>query len=98
MFAGAVAGCLGALLGIGGGVFLIPFLNSARSRHARRSRHQPDDRSRHLERVAAGSVNRDVINLRLGIMLQIPAVAGGLIGAESVESCPDRTLYMIFAR
>ena len=36
--------------------------------------------------VAAGSVNRDVINLRLGIMLQIPAVAGGLIGAESVES------------
>ena len=25
--AGAVAGCLGALLGIGGGVFLVPFLN-----------------------------------------------------------------------
>ena len=27
MAAGAVAGCLGALLGIGGGVFLMPFLN-----------------------------------------------------------------------
>src|SRR5262245_54703905 len=27
-FGGAVAGCLGAMLGIGGGVFLIPFLNA----------------------------------------------------------------------
>ncbi|MBA2301855.1 MAG: sulfite exporter TauE/SafE family protein, partial [Acidobacteria bacterium] len=27
MAAGAVAGCLGAVLGIGGGVFLIPLLN-----------------------------------------------------------------------
>jgi uncharacterized membrane protein YfcA len=26
--AGAVAGCLGSLLGIGGGVFLVPFLNA----------------------------------------------------------------------
>ena len=27
MAAGAVAGTLGALLGLGGGVFLVPFLN-----------------------------------------------------------------------
>ena len=27
MGAGAVAGCLGALLGIGGGVFLVPFVD-----------------------------------------------------------------------
>ena len=28
MVSGAVAGCLGALLGLGGGVFLVPFLNA----------------------------------------------------------------------
>ena len=28
MASGAVAGCLGALLGLGGGVFLVPFLNA----------------------------------------------------------------------
>jgi len=47
--------------------------------------------------VAAGSANRDVINLRLGLMLQIPAVAGGLAGAEAVELLSARTLSLIFA-
>jgi uncharacterized membrane protein YfcA len=47
--------------------------------------------------VAAGSANRNVINLRLGIMLQIPAVAGGLLGAEVVAALSPRTLSTIFA-
>ncbi len=98
MAAGAVAGCLGALLGLGGGVFLIPFLNVVLGLEMR------DAAGISLMTVlatssivAAGRSNRDVINLRLGIMLQIPAVAGGLIGAESVESLSQRVLYMIFA-
>jgi uncharacterized membrane protein YfcA len=98
MAAGALAGCLGALLGIGGGVFLIPFLNvglgldlpvasgiSLMSVIATSSM------------VAAGAANRDVINLRLGILLQIPAVAGGLIGAEGVELLSTQTLSLVFA-
>ena len=98
MAAGAVAGCLGALLGIGGGVFLIPFLNvglgldlttaagiSLMTVMATSSI------------VAAGASNKDVINLRLGILLQIPAVAGGLLGAEGVEMLSQRSLSMIFA-
>lgn len=98
MAAGGVAGCLGALLGLGGGVFLIPFLNvglgldmtvssgiSLMTVMATSSI------------VAAGSANRKVINLRLGIMLQIPAVAGGLLGAEVVAGLSQRTLATIFA-
>ena len=98
MAAGAVAGSLGALLGIGGGVFLIPFLNvglgldltaaagiSLMTVMATSSI------------VAAGSLNRDVINLRLGLLLQIPAVAGGLLGAEGVELLSSRALSAIFA-
>ena len=98
MFAGAAAGCLGALLGIGGGVFLIPFLNvviGLDMRSAAGISLMTVIATSSV--VAAGSGNRHVINLRLGILLQIPAVAGGLLGAESVESLSQRTLYIIFA-
>ncbi len=98
MVAGAVAGCLGALLGLGGGVFLIPFLNVGLGLD------MPIASGISLMTVmatssivAAGSANRDVINLRLGLMLQIPAVAGGLAGAEAVELLSARTLSLIFA-
>lgn len=98
MGAGAVAGCLGALLGIGGGVFLIPFLNVVLGLDMRAAAGiSLMTVIATSSMVAAGSANRDVINLRLGILLQIPAVAGGLIGAESVESLSQKTLYMIFA-
>ena len=96
--AGGVAGCLGALLGIGGGVFLIPFLNVGLGLDL------PVAAGISLMTVmatssiiAAGSANRNVINLRLGIMLQIPAVAGGLLGAEVVQALSQRALSMIFA-
>ena len=96
--AGAVAGCLGALLGIGGGVFLIPFLNVGLGIDL------PIASGISLMTVmatssivAAGPSNQDVINLRLGILLQIPAVAGGLLGAEAVSALSQRTLSMIFA-
>ena len=98
MAAGAVAGCLGALLGIGGGVFLIPFLNvivGLDMKTAAGISLMTVIATSSI--VAAGSANRDVINLRLGVLLQIPAVAGGLVGAESVESLSQKTLYMIFA-
>lgn len=96
--AGGVAGCLGALLGIGGGVFLIPFLNVGLGLDL------PVAAGISLMTVmatssivAAGSANRNVINLRLGIMLQIPAVAGGLLGAEVVQALSQQALSMIFA-
>ena len=97
MGAGAVAGCLGALLGIGGGVFLIPFLNALGHEMRVAAGISLMTVLATSSVVAAGSSNRDVINLRLGIMLQIPAVAGGLIGAVSVERFSDTALYMIFA-
>jgi uncharacterized membrane protein YfcA len=98
MGAGAVAGCLGALLGIGGGVFLIPFLNVGLGLDL------PTASGISLMTVmatssivTAGSANRQVINLRLGILLQIPAVAGGLLGAEVVQALSQQALSTIFA-
>lgn len=98
MSAGAAAGCVGALLGIGGGVFLIPFLNvvvGLDMRSAAGISLMTVIATSSV--VAAGSSNRHVINLRLGILLQIPAVAGGLLGAETVETLSQHTLYVIFA-
>jgi uncharacterized membrane protein YfcA len=98
MGAGAVAGCLGALLGIGGGVFLIPFLNVVFGLDIRAAAGiSLMTVIATSTMVATGSVNRHVINLKLGILLQIPAVAGGLIGAEIVDDLSPRTLYIVFA-
>ena len=98
MAAGAVAGCLGALLGLGGGVFLIPFLNVGLGLDlTMASGISLMTVMATSSIVAAGSANREVINLRLGILLQIPAVDGALLGAEGVELLSQRTLSMIFA-
>ena len=98
MAAGGVAGCLGALLGIGGGVFLIPFLNVALGLDIKAAAGISLMTVIATSTVVAtGSANRQVINLKLGILLQIPAVAGGLIGAEVVDGLTPRTLYLVFA-
>jgi hypothetical protein len=98
MAAGMVAGCLGALLGIGGGVFLVPFLQfvvgvplnvasgvSLMTVIATSSV------------VSAGSAGKQLLNIRLGMLLQVAASAGGLAGALWVVVIPDRALYLMFA-
>lgn len=98
MGAGAVAGSLGAMLGIGGGVFLIPLLNVGLG--------LPFKTASGISLitviatsnvVAASSASRRVVNMRLGMLLQIAAVGGGLYGALIVERLDARTLSLIFA-
>ena len=98
MAAGAVAGSLGAMLGIGGGVFLIPLLNVGLG--------LPFKTASGISLmtviatsnvVAMSSASRRVVNLRLGMLLQAAAVAGGLSGALIVERLEVRTLYIVFA-
>ena len=98
MAAGVVAGCLGALLGLGGGVFLVPLLNvvfgfpmnvaagvSLLTVIATSSA------------VSARSSGRGLVNLRLGMLLQVAASAGGLAGGITVAHLSPRTLYLMFA-
>src|ERR671919_3207972 len=98
MAAGAVAGSLGALLGIGGGVFLIPLLNVGLGLPL----HAASGISLMTviatsNAVAANEAARKVMNLGLGMLLQIPAVAGGLLGALLLQWLTTRTVYMNFA-
>lgn len=98
MGAGAVAGCLGALLGIGGGVFLVPFVDVVLGLGL------PTARGISLMTViatssvvAADSSARPLINMRLAMLLLIAASAGGLVGGITVIRLPYSVLSAIFA-
>ena len=98
MCAGAVAGVLGALLGLGGGVFLVPFLNvvlglpfkvagaiSLMTVVATSSA------------VSARTAGRHLINLRLGMLLEIASAAGGLVAGITLVYLSERLLFGLFA-
>jgi uncharacterized membrane protein YfcA len=95
---GAAAGLLGTLLGLGGGVFLVPFLVvvigvpfhiavaiSLTTVIATSSA------------VSAATAGRGLINLRLGMVLEIATAAGGLAGGLTAYMLSPRTLQMLFA-
>jgi uncharacterized protein len=96
--AGAGSGGLGAMLGIGGGVLLVPFLNIVLG--------LPLDLASGIGLmtvIATSSVvstnvtGRRLMNLRLGMVLQIPASFGALAGGIVVARIPKEALYVMFA-
>ncbi len=98
MGAGAVAGCLGALLGIGGGVFLVPFLHVVAG--------LPLNVASGIglmtvigtsSVVSAGAASRRLVNMRLGMLMQVPASGGALVAAILVARFPVRALYIMFS-
>ncbi len=96
--AGAIAGSLGAMLGIGGGVFLVPFLNIWLG--------FPLDLASGISLmtviatssvVSTNAAGRLLMNLRLGMLLQVPATAGALVAGIVVSRLPRESLYITFA-
>lgn len=96
--AGAVAGALGALLGIGGGVFLVPFLVLGL--------HMPIHAAAGVSlttviatssTVAAGAAGRQLINLRLGMLLEVATAAGGLLGGITAQLLAPLTVQRLFS-
>ncbi len=95
--AGALAGSLGALLGIGGGVFLVPFLtlvlNFPFTAAAAISLTTVIATS---SAVSAGRTGKHLINLRLGMVLEVATVAGSLLGAVTAQHLREATLERVF--
>jgi uncharacterized membrane protein YfcA len=95
---GAVAGALGSLLGIGGGVFLVPFLNAGVGLDFKVAA-----ATGLLTVIATSSIvsarraGRGLINLRLGMLLEVATTIGGLIAAFTVAYLSEHTLALIFA-
>ncbi|HEX4568348.1 MAG TPA: sulfite exporter TauE/SafE family protein, partial [Vicinamibacterales bacterium] len=96
--AGSVAGALGSLLGIGGGVFLVPFLNAGLGlpfKVAAATGLMTVIAT--SSAVSAGRAGQNLINLRLGMLLEVATTIGGLIAAFTVAFLSDNTLNLIFA-
>ena len=96
--AGAIAGGLGSLLGIGGGVFLVPLLNAGLGLDFKVAA------ATGLmtviatsSAVSAGTAGRNLINLRLGMLLEVASAVGGLVAGYTVERLSSHTLSLMFA-
>jgi hypothetical protein len=95
--AGSVAGSLGALLGLGGGVFLVPFLNlvlgfpftvaaaiSLTTVIATSSS------------VSAGRAGKHLINMKLGMLLEVATAAGSFLGGVTAQFISQSVLQKLF--
>jgi uncharacterized membrane protein YfcA len=95
--AGAVAGGFGALLGVGGGVLLVPFL------HLMLGYPLPSAAAISLatviatsSSVTAGRAGQGLINLRVGMALEVATVAGSLVGGATAHLLAESTLQRLF--
>lgn len=95
--AGTAAGVLGALLGLGGGVFLVPFLNLAL--------HFPFTAAAAISlstviatssTVSAGRAGKQLINMKLGMLLEVATAAGSLLGGVTAQLVAQSVLQRLF--
>jgi len=95
--AGTVAGGLGALLGLGGGVFLVPLLNLGM--------HFPFSVAAAVSlttviatssTVSAGRAGKHLINMRLGMLLEVATAAGSFLGGITAQLVAQSLLQRLF--
>ena len=87
---GTLAGATGTLLGLGGGVFLVPFLVLIVG--------LPFQQAAAISlvtviatssAVSAARAGRHLINLRFGMVLEVATAAGGLNDSDTSEGAPS---------
>src|SRR6476646_2934415 len=95
--AGAVSGGFGALLGIGGGVLMVPYLNLAL--------HLPFPVAAAISlttviatssSVSAARAGKQLINMRLGMLLEVATAAGSLFGGVTAQMLAQSTVQKVF--
>jgi hypothetical protein len=95
--AGTAAGSLGALLGLGGGVFLVPFFNLVLgfpfSAAAAISLTTVIATS---STVSAGRAGKQLINMKLGMLLEVATAAGSLLGGVTAQFVAQSVLQKLF--
>jgi uncharacterized membrane protein YfcA len=96
--AGAAAGSLGALLGLGGGIFLVPLLNLGLgfpiSVAAAISLATVIATS---STVTAGKAGQHLINFRFGMLLEVVTAAGSVLGGITAQFVSQAALQRLFA-
>jgi uncharacterized membrane protein YfcA len=95
---GVVAGGVGALLGIGGGIFLVPLLHLILGFPLRAAAAiSLATVIATSSAVSAARTGTQLINLRLGMVLEVATVAGGLLGGFTAHLFSERALQRLFA-
>jgi hypothetical protein len=94
---GAATGLVGALLGLGGGVFLVPLLTLALGVPIRAA-----VAASLISVIATASASSTVnlekglVNMRLGMTLEVATTLGGLAGSIIAALLTQRQLFLIF--
>lgn len=97
LLAGVAAGSLGALLGLGGGIILVPLLNAGLG--------MPFSEAAAISlvgvlatsaSVSAASASRRLLNARLAALLLVFSVGGAKVGAGVLDVIPDAVFEKIF--
>jgi uncharacterized membrane protein YfcA len=95
---GALAGCIGSMLGLGGGVFLVPLLNLGLGFPLRTAAAiSLCTVIATSSSVSAGQAGSQLINLRLGMVLEVATVAGSLLGGLTAHLFSEASLQRLFA-
>lgn len=92
-----LSGSVGALLGIGGGIFLVPFLNIAGLPFRVAVGTSLVMIIATSTAVAATTAGRGWINLRLGMLLEVATALGGLAGGLTAQLLTSQQLQLIFS-
>src|ERR1700704_4589903 len=95
--AGTVAGSLGALLGLGGGVFLVPFLNLVLGfRFSVAAAISLTTVIATSSTVSAGRAGKQLINMKRGMLLEVATAAGSFLGGVTAQFVSQSTLQRLF--
>lgn len=98
LVSGAFAGAFGALLGLGGGVLLVPLLTLGFGRPLRESVAVALVCVIVTSSAASGAhIQRRTANLRLGLLLALFTAVGSLVGGLIAFLIPERLLAALFA-
>jgi uncharacterized protein len=95
--AGAVAGGLGIALGLGGGIFLVPFLTLALGFSLKTA--AAVSLSTVIATSSAVSARRagnQLINLRFGMLLEVATTVGSLLGGITAQLVAESVLQRLF--
>lgn len=94
--AGALAGCLGAMLGIGGGVLLVPLLQVGIGLQFSEARAVSLIGVLATSCSVAAGASRRLVNSRLAIMLLVFSVSGAIFGESVRRFISEVTLERVF--
>ena len=96
--AGAIAGALGIALGLGGGIFLVPFLSLALGFPLKSA--AAISLSTVIATSSAVSARRtgnQLINLRFGMLLEVATTVGSLLGGITAQFVAESILQRLFS-